>query len=100
MRALVRRIAVAVVGLTCLAALGAANLFAQEPQVPEPPGQFFELDKLPPAEQMAAAPLLVAAYSVVLIVLFLYVLSVARRLSAVQREVDRLEADVKRTSRA
>ena len=80
-----------------MGSVAALRVFAQQP---EPPGQFFELDQLPPAEQMAAAPLLVAAYSVVLIVLFLYVLSVARRLSAVQREVDRLEADVKRTSRA
>ena len=90
----IRRLTGAVLVMWSVAAL---RVFAQQP---EPPGQFFELDQLPPAEQMAAAPLLVAAYSVVLIVLFLYVLSVARRLSAVQREVDRLEADVKRTSRA
>jgi CcmD family protein len=36
---------------------------------------------------------------VVIVVLFLYLLSVARRLNVVQREVDRLEMDVKRTGR-
>ena len=98
MSAVVRRLALAVVGLTSFAALRAPSLFAQAPRQPDDP--FIPLNQLPPAEQMAAAPLLVAAYSVVLIVLFLYLLSVARRLNVVQREVDRLEADVKRTSRA
>jgi len=92
----IRRLCVTVVALSSFGALRVATLFAQQP----PPKDFIPLDKLPPAEQMAAAPLLVAAYSVVLIVLFLYLLSVARRLNVVQREVDRLEADVKRTSRA
>jgi CcmD family protein len=84
--------------LVWFATLHGSRLVAQAQREPDDP--FIALDQLPPAEQMAAAPLLVAAYSVVLIVLFLYLLSVARRLNVVQREVDRLEADVKRTSRA
>jgi len=35
----------------------------------------------------------------VLLVLFGYLVSVARRLSAIQREVDRLDADVKQIGR-
>ena len=66
----------------------------------KPPEVFLPLDQLPPSEQIPAARLLIAAYVVVIVVLFLYVLSVARRLNTVQREVDRLDADLKRTGRA
>ena len=73
-----------------------AVAFAQQ----KPPDEgFLPLDKLPPTEQFPAARLLIAAYIVVIVVLFLYVFSVARRLSTVQSEVERLEADVKRTGR-
>ena len=72
-------------------------LFAQTKQ---PDAPFLPLDQLPPTEQFPAARLLIAAYVVVIVVLFLYVLSVARRLNTVQREVDRLDADLKRTGRA
>ena len=96
MRLIVHRIAVVVLVLTCVAMLPVATLA----QTQEPPKVFTPIDQLPPTEQFPAAPLLVAAYAVVLVVLFLYVLSVARRLTAVQREVERLEADVKRAGRA
>ena len=62
--------------------------------------EYTPISELPPTEQIPAARLLVAAYSFVLVAVFLYVVSVARRLTAVQREVERLEADVKRTGRA
>ena len=94
---IVHRLATAVVALTCVATLPMA-IFAQT-QAP-PQDKFTPLDQLPPTEPFPAAPLLVAAYAVVLVVLFLYLVSVARRLTAVQREVERLEADVKRTGRA
>jgi CcmD family protein len=68
----------------------------QQTQVEE----FIPFDQLPPTEQIPAARLLIAAYAIVIVVLFLYVLSVARRLSAVQREVERLEGDVKRANRS
>ena len=48
----------------------------------------------------ASAPLVVAAYAFVWLALGGYVLSVARRLTSVQREVDRLEADVRKGTRA
>ena len=52
-----------------------------------------ELTRL--AEQMPAAPLVIGAYAFVWIALFLFLLSVARRLGTVQREVERLEIDLK-----
>jgi CcmD family protein len=79
---------------TSLSALSA------QPPAGEQQEEFIPIDELPPEEQLAAAPLLIGAYSFVVVVLFLYVASVARRLSSVQREVDRLEAELKRTPRA
>ena len=72
-------------------------LFAQQP---EQQNEFIPIDQLPPQDQLPAAPLLVAAYAIVMVALFVYVLSVARRLGAVQKELERLEADMKRSSRA
>ena len=71
---------------------------AQQP--PKQQGEFLPNDQLPPIEQIPAPRLLISAYSFVIVALFLYVVSVARRLTTVQREVERLEADVKRTGRA
>jgi CcmD family protein len=89
---------------TCLAIvfaiLVAALPIAAQGQPPEQQGEFIPIDQLPPADQMPAAPLLIGAYSFVVVVLFAYLLSVSRRLVVVQREVERLEADMKRSSRA
>jgi len=84
--------------MMCAAAVPASVASAQSPEQEKgfeavSPGQLA-------TEQFPAAPLLISAYSVVLVGLFLYVVSVARRLNTVQREVERLEADVKRTGRA
>jgi CcmD family protein len=107
MPAMFRRITVLVFALMCSGALPMFVACAQEPkqtesqqQDPKQQGEFLPLDQLPPTEQIPAARLLIAAYVVVIVVVFLYLLSVARRLSTVQREVERLEADVKRTGRA
>ncbi len=78
-----------------------APVMAQQPQ-PQPPAQpqqqdeFLPVSQLPPQDQLPAAPLLVTAYAFVWLALFAYVASVARRLSRVQHEVERLEADIKR----
>jgi CcmD family protein len=69
-------------------------------QPPEQQEVFIPISELPPAEQMPAAPLLIGAYAFVVVALFLYLLSVSRRLVVVQREVERLEADMKRRSTA
>jgi CcmD family protein len=57
------------------------------------------VDQLPPQEQLPAAPLLVGAYAFVLLMLFAYLFIVSRRLTVVQREVERLEGELKRTGR-
>jgi CcmD family protein len=72
---------------------------AQQPP-PQQQGEFIPIDQLPPQEQMAAAPLLIGAYSFVLAVLFLYLVSVARRLTSVQSEIERLEASLKQSGKA
>ena len=58
------------------------------------------IDQLPPQEQLPAAPLLVGAYAFVLLMLFGYLFIVSRRLAVIQREVDRLDSDLKRTGRS
>ena len=68
-------------------------------QQPQPQDEFVPIDELPPQDQLPAAPLLVAAYAFVVLALFAYVVSVARRLSGVQRDLDRLESDLKRSGR-
>lgn len=64
-------------------------------QQPQRQDEFVPVSELPPAEQLPAAPLLVGAYVVALVALFVYVLSVARRVGAVQQEVRRLEGELK-----
>jgi CcmD family protein len=98
--AVCRRLAVVVFAVMCCGVLPVGSAFAQPSQPPKQAEVYVPLDQLPPQEQLPAARLLIAAYSVVIVVLFVYVASVARRLNTVQREVERIEADVKRTSRA
>jgi CcmD family protein len=64
-------------------------------QQPTQQGEFIPLSELPPQEQLPAAPLLIGAYVFVLVVLFVYVLSVSRRLRSVQQEIDRLDTTIK-----
>ena len=82
----------------CVGALAVPAAVAQPPQPPKD-GGYIPVNELPPQEQFPAARLVISAYSFVIVGLFLYVVSVARRLTSVQREVERLEADVKRSGR-
>ena len=68
----------------------------------QPPRQdeFVPISELPAQDQLPAAPLLVAAYVFVLVALFVYVLSVARRVGAVQREMQALDAQIKTRKRS
>ncbi len=86
------------IGRTAAAAfwLAPGLAFAQPPQQ----DGFVPISELPPQEQLPAAPLLIAAYVVVLIAFFVYVGSIARRLSSVQRDVERLEGSLKERSRS
>ena len=80
----------------CLVGVGPTFVHAQAPQQHD---EFVPSDQPPPQDQLPAAPLLVAAYSFVALALFAYVVSVARRMATVQRELERLEADLRRTGR-
>jgi CcmD family protein len=96
MNAMIRTFAVLLIALVCAAPPLAA---AAQPPAPEPQEQFSPIRELPPQEQYPVLPLLVGAYVFVVVVLFVYLFSLARRLAVVQREVERLDADLKRTSR-
>ena len=78
-----------------------APVTAQQPQPgpPTPTDEFVPISQLPPQDQLPAAPLLVTAYAFVWIALFGYLVSVGRRLTKVQREVERLESDISRGTR-
>jgi CcmD family protein len=88
-------IAMLVIGL----AGGAEAAVAQTQPPPEQQNEFIPVDQLPPQDQLPAAPLLIGAYAFVVVVLFGYVFSIARRLGTVQREVERLESDMKKSAR-
>ena len=95
--AIVRRVGILILLLLCCGALADSTVYAQ---AAEQTKKYTPISELPPTEQIPAARLLIAAYSFVLVAVFLYVVSVGRRLTTVQREVERLEADMKRTGRA
>jgi hypothetical protein len=71
--------------------------FAQQPQQDD---TWVAVSGVPAADQLPAAPLLIAAYVVVLVAFFVYVGSIAKRLNGVQRDVDRLEGALKERSRS
>ena len=78
---------------------------AQQPQPqpqPAPPAatdEFVPISQLPPQDQLPAAPLLVTAYAFVWVALMGYLVSVGRRLTKVQHEVERLESDITKGTR-
>jgi CcmD family protein len=96
MTAMIRTFAVLLIAVAC-----AAPAFAVggQPPAPEPQEEFSPVSELPPQEQYPVLPLLVGAYVFVVVVLFVYLFTIVRRLAVVQREVERLEADMKRTGR-
>ena len=53
--------------------------------------EFVPVNSLPPAEQLAAAPLLVAAYAFVWFALMIYLWSIWRRLTKVETDMRALE---------
>jgi len=90
----IRRLAASLV----LAIALTAGVFAQQPPQ-RPTEEFVPVSELPPQEQLPSAPLVIAAYAFVWLALGGYVFSVARRLTTVQREVERLEVDVRKGTR-
>ena len=100
MRLAKRIAAVLLLVVACGLTSAGAQTPSSSPTPPQPQSEFVPLDQLPPQEQLPAPRLLIAAYSFVVAALFVYVISVSRRLSAVRHEVERLEADMKRSGRA
>ena len=96
MTVITRVVAIALL-VTGLAVVTASAQQGQPP--PEQQNEFIPIDELPPQDQLPAAPLLIGAYAFVVVVLFGYVFSIARRLGTVQREVERLESDMKKSAR-
>jgi hypothetical protein len=91
----------AAVRAACIAVvlLGGAAPHAEAAQPPAPQDEFKPVGNNPAPEQIPAAPLLIGAYIVVLGGLFAYVMSLSRRLGAVQHDVQRLEGELKRRGR-
>ena len=60
---------------------------AQQPRPKPAEDEFVPVDQLPPQEQLPAAPLLIAAYSVAWIAVAGYLFSIWRRLGRVERDL-------------
>jgi CcmD family protein len=71
------------------AMLSAGTAFAFQP--PSGLEGFTPIDKLPPSDQLPAAPLLITAYAFVWLAVFFYVWTVGRRLNKVETEMRTLE---------
>ena len=78
--------ALLILALCCALTGVEPRVYAAQPTQPAQE-QFLPLDQLPPEDQLAAAPLLIAAYAVVWVLLLLYLWSIRRRLDGVQREL-------------
>jgi CcmD family protein len=59
----------------------------QQPPPKAAQDEFVPVDQLPPQEQLPAAPLLIAAYSVAWVLVTGYLFSIWRRLGRVEREL-------------
>jgi CcmD family protein len=72
----------------CSMLLVAAPAFALQP----PPGQseFVPIEKLPPTDQLPAAPYLVAAYAFVWVATMVYLWTIWRRINRVEAEMQAL----------
>ena len=73
---------------------------ARQQQPPPQQEEFLPIDQLTPQDQLPAAPLLIGAYAFVLVMLFGYMFITSRRLTVIQREVDRLDSDLRRAGRS
>ena len=56
----------------------------------QPQEEFVPIDQLPPDDQLPAAPLLIAAYGIVWVVVFVYLWSIRRRQDRIERELSDL----------
>ena len=89
MRALGSRWRVVLLWIVLVAGLASAVPLAAQQQPPRRPAQdeFVPIDELPPQEQLPAAPLLIAAYSVAWVAVAGYLFSIWRRMGRVEHEL-------------
>ena len=75
-----------------LLVMGMAALWTAEASawMSQPQEEFVPIDQLPPDDQLPAAPLLVAAYGIVWVVVFVYLWSIWKRLGKVEGELSDL----------
>ncbi len=71
----------------------AVSAATQPPQTPAQEG-FVPIDQLAPKEQLPAAPLVIAAYSVAWIAVFVYIVTIWKRLARVEKEMAALSQRV------
>lgn len=90
MNGVMRAATILILALAMLAPAAAAAALAHGAQPQPAQEEFIPIDELPPGDQMPAAPLLIAAYAIVWAVVFGYLWSIWRRLSAVEREMQDL----------
>jgi CcmD family protein len=87
-RSMRRWMAAALLALACVG--GAARAHAAQPPQPAARDEFVPISEIPAQDQLPAAPLLIAAYSVAWLIIALYIWSLWRRLSRVERELQTL----------
>ncbi len=75
----------------CFATFWSLLLAAPAFALQQPPSGFVPVDQLPATESLPAAPLIIAAYAFVWVALFVYLLSIWRRLGKVDAEMQALE---------
>lgn len=81
--------------IALIALLPAAMVHAQQPpQAPTVQEDFVPVSALPQAEQLPAAPLLIAAYAFVWVALMVYVWSLWRRMTRLERDLADLQRRV------
>ncbi len=74
-----------------------ATIDAQPPAPKAATDEFVPVDQLPPQEQLPAAPLLIAAYSVAWLAVAGYLFSIWRRLDRVDRDIAEVGRRLPRT---
>jgi CcmD family protein len=89
MRALGSRWRAVLLWILLVAGPAAAVPLTAQQQPPKRPAQdeFVPIDELPPQEQLPAAPLLIAAYSVAWVLVAGYLFSIWRRMGRVEHEL-------------
>ena len=83
--------------LILLALLPGAVVGARQPAQPAAPqGEFVPVGSLPQAEQLPAAPLVIAAYATVWVALLAYVWLLWKRMTKLERELADLQRRVQK----